>query len=302
MLKFNKMQKWTITAFLIVPLLSSFISTYHIVGFFNLGNYNWMSIVLAIAFELGAIASALSITILDKISKFAVWSIFFILVLFQIIGNVYYTFDYVTLAEQNYPEYLNVAKSFLEYFHEFETPADMKMFLAILIGAPIPLLSLGFLKTLVDYVTNVKKENVEEIEASDDIEVEEDLQETEASELIDELELTDEDVKTFLNGIENPPEPNEELKDAVEDYKEEVKEEKSESSVLKEEPKKEKKTFKIVNSSGAVEDIDSTPPLKIGENKISYEDAVKQNEKMKKLLDNLYPSAKGRKFNDSELK
>jgi ABC-type multidrug transport system fused ATPase/permease subunit len=330
--KYNKMQIWTIIAFLIVPLLSSFISTYHIVGFFDLGNYTWMAVVLAIAFELGSIASALSITILDKISKFAVWTMFFTLIAFQIIGNVYYTFDYITLAEKNYPEYLENAKVFLTYFYEFETFDDLKMFLSLLIGVPIPLISLAFLKTLVDYVSNVKKEisekedsnsNFEELideidlpeeysgedeeedetpeedfsDIEEDVEDDTEIEEDEV-ELIDPLEdlkpqetepLSEADFKTFLDKIEIPEPPKEELKKAVE-------------KVKKEKPKKEKKTLKIVNSSGAVEEVNSKPPVKLGENKMSVEEYQRQNKQMKEMLQKLYPSAKGKKFDDSELK
>lgn len=326
--KYNKMQIWTIIAFLVVPLLSSFISTYHIVGFFDLGNYTWMAVVLAIAFELGSIASALSITILDKISKFAVWTMFFTLIAFQIIGNVYYTFDYITLAEKNYPEYLENAKVFLTYFYEFETFDDLKMFLSLLIGVPIPLISLAFLKTLVDYVSNVKKENAEDVSTNVDlgelvkkfkekIEIPEDLEEDEddlegmedydEEEVEDDSEIEEEelkvedlkpqeteplsesDFKTFLDKIEIPEPPKEELKKAAE-------------KVKKEEPKEEKKTLKIVNSSGAVEEVNSKPPVKLGENKMSVEEYQRQNKQMKEMLQKLYPSAKGKKFDDSELK
>jgi len=160
MKKYTKIQILNIIAFLIVPIISSFISTYHIVNFFQIGNSFLLSMFLSISFELGALASAISITILDKISKLVTWAIFLILIVFQIIGNVYYTFDYIVKQEMLNPKYLDVPQRFITYFWEFETTDEVRMFLSILIGIPIPLISLAFLKTLVDYISNPDKEEV----------------------------------------------------------------------------------------------------------------------------------------------
>jgi hypothetical protein len=160
MKKYTKIQILNIIAFLIVPIISSFISTYHIVNFFQIGNSFLLSMFLSISFELGALASAISITILDKISKLVTWAIFLILIVFQIIGNVYYTFDYIVKQEMLNPKYLDVPQRFITYFWEFETTDEVRMFLSILIGIPIPLISLAFLKTLVDYISNPDEEKV----------------------------------------------------------------------------------------------------------------------------------------------
>ena len=164
MKKYTKIQIINIIAFLIVPIISSFISTYHIVNFFQIGNSFALSMFLSISFELGALASAISITILDKISKFVTWAIFLILIVFQIIGNVYYTFEYIVRQEVINSKYLDVPARFISYFWEFETTDEIRMFLSILIGIPIPLISLAFLKTLVDYISNHSVEEVKEVE------------------------------------------------------------------------------------------------------------------------------------------
>ena len=155
----TRVQKWTVIAFLIVPLLSSAISTIHIVDFFGLGNYHWMAYVLAAAFEIGSIASAIAITALDKISKWAVWSIFIVLVFFQLIGNIYFSFDYITTMVMSNPEYLDTAKAFIGYFYSFENYDDLRVVLSCLIGLPIPLISLAFLKSVVDYINTIMEES-----------------------------------------------------------------------------------------------------------------------------------------------
>ena len=97
-LKPNDLRKIVIGSFLSVPVLSSLISTIHIITFFGLGNMSWMAIILALAFEIGSIASLMTLTVLDKVNRFAVWFIFFVLVVMQMLGNVYYTYDFIILS------------------------------------------------------------------------------------------------------------------------------------------------------------------------------------------------------------
>ena len=82
----NDLRKIVTICFLAVPVLSSLISTIHIITFFGLGNMSWMAIVLALAFEIGSIASLMTLTVLDKINKMVVWFIFFVLVIMQMLG------------------------------------------------------------------------------------------------------------------------------------------------------------------------------------------------------------------------
>jgi hypothetical protein len=211
MKKYTKIQIINIIAFLIVPIISSFISTYHIVNFFQIGNSFALSMFLSISFELGALASAISITILDKISKFVTWAIFLILIVFQIIGNVYYTFEYIVRQEVLDPKYLDVPARFIAYFLDFETTDEIRMFLSILIGIPIPLISLAFLKTLVDYISNHNDEEVKSVEVSEEVK-------EETSPEILEVDETIEDVYNLEENSEE--EPQEEV---LEYNKEEVK-------------------------------------------------------------------------------
>lgn len=148
-------------AFLIVPLLSSAISTLHILHFMQLGNYWWMSLTLATAFEIGSISSLLTLTILDKLNKFLVWFIFWTLAFMQIIGNIYFSFDYLNANLSANPHFLD---SFVELFwFIFDGDIRLAKFTAsIIIGLPIPLISLSFLKSLVDYVKLPTEEEMEE--------------------------------------------------------------------------------------------------------------------------------------------
>lgn len=160
-----------IGTFITVPIFSSAISTVHLIELFSLGNTNWISILLALTFEIGSIASFLVLTILDKIKKSMVWFIFSVLSFMQIIGNIYYSFDYINNHLKLNPQYLD---SFTELFSLFlgNDISTIKVFLACLIAVPIPLISLSFLKSLIDYVKDDEKiepeQGINELETKND--------------------------------------------------------------------------------------------------------------------------------------
>ena len=154
MIKNNQLyKKLIIGAFLVVPILSSFISTVHVVTLFSLGNVLWMSIFLAVVFELGQLSSLLALAVLDKINKSLVWGIFILLALMQIIGNVYYTFDFVGLRLAEDPMWLSSALELANRFSFNEVSVDdAKFYVSLIIGVPIPLIAIAFLKSMVDYL------------------------------------------------------------------------------------------------------------------------------------------------------
>ena len=139
----NKALKYfVIGTFVSLYLVVSIISTIHVVQFFDLTNPKWLSVSLAIAFELGAAASLASIIALDKMNKFLVWSLFVILTAMQAMGNTYYA-------------YINIEdfKMWSELFGLIEEDIIFqKRILSIISGAILPLVALGFIKSLVDYI------------------------------------------------------------------------------------------------------------------------------------------------------
>lgn len=140
-------------------LLVSIISTIHVIDFFELSNPRWMAITLAIGFEIGAAASLASLIVMDKMNKTLVWSLFIAITAMQINGNLYYAFinmqDY-----QNWSELFNLL--------EWESIAQKRL-LAAVSGAILPLVALGFIKSLVDYIkpeddsTSLKDEELDKI-------------------------------------------------------------------------------------------------------------------------------------------
>ena len=162
-MKKNKIIKWSIVlVFISLYIITSIVSTIHVIDFFRLSNPNWLAISMAIAFEIGAAASLASIIVMDKMNKFIVWSLFFTLTAMQAIGNTYFAYTHLS--------------DFSEWSDLFglseEEPIFQKRVLSIISGAILPLVSLGFIKALVDYIrptaNEAKIETQEEIENQDE--------------------------------------------------------------------------------------------------------------------------------------
>lgn len=162
-----------VTTFVSLYFLVSIISTIHVIDFFELSNNRWMSITLAVAFELGAAASLASLIALDKMNKWIVWMLFFLITAMQIQGNMYYAF--VRLADfQGWVELYNLL--------EWDILAQKRLLSAIS-GAILPIVALGFIKALVDYIKPQGDGEVERVEEIDyDKEIEEIMQQHESIE------------------------------------------------------------------------------------------------------------------------
>lgn len=151
----NKFVNYFIIGIIILLyLITSLISTLHVIDFFGLSNPNWLAILLAAAFEVGAAASLASILMLKKVNKLMIWLLFIVLTIIQINGNVYYA--YVNAHDfQGWIELFGLADAEL---------IQQKRILSIVSGAILPIIALGFIKSLVDYIkpetqtdTNVMK-------------------------------------------------------------------------------------------------------------------------------------------------
>ena len=106
-----------------------------------------MSWSLAIGFEMGAAASLAAIIILEKTNRTMVWFLFLLLTAFQMMANSYHAF--VNL--ENYMGWIEL------FGLEDEEPLFQKRLLAIVSGAVLPVVALGFIKSLTDYVKSDPK-------------------------------------------------------------------------------------------------------------------------------------------------
>lgn len=167
-----------IGTFVTLYLLVSVISTIHVIDFFKLSNPLWLAVSLALAFEVGAAASLASIITLEKMNKGIVWGLFIILTLMQAMGNTYYAYTHL----DNY-------QGWIELFGLVdEDMIYQKRVLSIVSGAILPIVALGFIKSLVDYI----KPSGELIDTNKEEHI--DVRIEEIEEKIEELEEEAEDV------------------------------------------------------------------------------------------------------------
>lgn len=141
-----------IGTFVTLYLMVSVISTIHVIDFFKLSNPTWLAISLAVAFEVGAAASLASLIALKKMNKGLVWMLFFLLTAMQAMGNTYYA--YVNLENfQAWSELFGLIEEEIIF---------QKRVLSIVSGAILPIVALGFIKSLVDYIKPEEDEKITE--------------------------------------------------------------------------------------------------------------------------------------------
>lgn len=141
-MKDKLVHRFIIGTFVSLYLLVSIISTIHVIEFFKLSNPYWLAVSLAIGFELGAAASLASLIILDKMNKTLVWMLFGTITLMQMQGNMYYAFVHMENF-QGWSELFGLIEEDIVY---------QKRVLSAVSGAILPLVALGFIKSLVDYI------------------------------------------------------------------------------------------------------------------------------------------------------
>ena len=182
-----------IATFVSLYLLVSIISTIHVIEFFRLSNPEWLAISLAIGFELGAAASLASLVILDRMNKTLVWMLFGTITLMQMQGNMYYAFVHMENF-QGWSELFGLIEEDVVY---------QKRVLSAVSGAILPLVALGFIKSLVDYI---KPESQAETVVEEVAKAEEKLVETkEEIYTQDDLEEMKEWDATLMDGLEEEP-------------------------------------------------------------------------------------------------
>ena len=165
-MKFN-IKKINLVAFSLPPILTSIISTVHIITWWGLSNPLIWAIFLAFVIEIGALSSLAALTTLDSKNKTTIMIIFGLITLMQIIGNVYFSYEYIATQLISNPEFLtnwiNLTEPIFSLFMSVSV-ASMHRVLAYVAGMLLPLISLSFLHILVNYVQKTKNIEIKTIE------------------------------------------------------------------------------------------------------------------------------------------
>ena len=145
--------------FAILYISVALVSTFHAVSFFGLANNSWVSVMLAITFEIGQAAVLFSIlTGASGKNKIIPWILMCVLTLVQILGNVFSSYEYlITNSADN-----------LRFFKEpifvwTDLPDDQcNVILTYIIGAILPIVALLMTSMVTNYL-NKDEELTKEI-------------------------------------------------------------------------------------------------------------------------------------------
>lgn len=194
-------KKIYIGLFATLYLIVAFSSFWHACAFFGLANNEWMSIILAFAFEVGQAAVLFSLLTSQKDrSRIMPWVLMTMFTLVQIIGNVFSSYKYlITNSVEN-----------LRYFKEpifiwTDLPDnEATVIITYVVGAILPVAALLLTSMITNYLSdNEEEQNIKE-------------------QIIDNKEVKEEvikDVKEELNE-ENKEELNEGLNEGLKEENE----------------------------------------------------------------------------------
>jgi hypothetical protein len=193
----SMMKKIYIGLFAVLYLAVAAVSTIHAIDFFGLANNSWMSVILAISFELGQAAVLFSLLTSGKErGKIMPWVLMSIFTLVQVLGNVYSSYKYILLHS---PENLKFFKE--PIFIWTQLPDDQAtVIVTYIVGAILPVCAL----LLTSMVTNQLESNepnneVKEIQ-NDQYNKEEKLEETTQQPIIENEEIKPE-IETVIEEI-----------------------------------------------------------------------------------------------------
>lgn len=160
------------SVFLSVPFVFSIISMVHVFAFLKLGNSDWVSVVIASTYELANLSILLAVVVMVNLRQTVIWICFFVLLAIQLLGNVYYSFEFAYTALEANAEWLNHYVKFFDLIDDSVSLDGKILILACILGIPIPSVSLMLTKAGADYwrskAGSIVEENRENGEASEE--------------------------------------------------------------------------------------------------------------------------------------
>lgn len=181
---------------IVATVIITLVSTFHVISLFALSNNLLISIITAIAFETVAIGSLFAI-FYSKNKTNSLWVIFITVAFFQILGNSYYAFEFMSNQLISNPNFLNNWITFIgqpiidlisTFFGEINDVMGFhKRLLSLLTGGMLPVLYLA--STHIIFKELYKDDKVEEIATPIEEEVNNVIEEKdELDKVIEEIE------------------------------------------------------------------------------------------------------------------
>ena len=145
-------------AFLIPIITVAIVSISHVTSWYGLTNNSTWSIYLSFGVEIAALASLAAISV--NMGK-NVYIPFGIVTMIQLIGNIFYSYQYIYESSKQFKDWVELSNIFFQYIIDENDIVGHKRLLAVFSGGLLPIISLTFLHMLVK-LRNQTKSEVEE--------------------------------------------------------------------------------------------------------------------------------------------
>jgi hypothetical protein len=132
-------------SFLLPILLVVIMSISHVISWYDLGNPMSWAIYLSVAIEIFALASVSASSI--KMKRGSIWFLFGLVTVIQIIGNIFYEFNYINPTGENFIAWMELINPM---FEDWEV-IDHRRFLATIQGGTLPIMSLTALHFYIKF-------------------------------------------------------------------------------------------------------------------------------------------------------
>lgn len=142
-------------AFLVPIITVAIVSISHVTSWYGLTNNSTWSIYLSFGVEIAALAALAAISV--NMGK-NVYIPFGIVTMIQLIGNIFYSYQYIDEASEEFKDWVELSNIFFQYIIDENDIVGHKRLLAVFSGGLLPIISLTFLHMLVKLRDQTKTE------------------------------------------------------------------------------------------------------------------------------------------------
>jgi hypothetical protein len=142
-------------AFLVPIITVAIVSISHVTSWYGLTNNSTWSIYLSFGVEIAALAALAAISV--NMGK-NVYIPFGIVTMIQLIGNIFYSYQYIDEASEEFKDWVELSNIFFQYIIDENDIVGHKRLLAVFSGGLLPIISLTFLHMLVKLRDQTKPE------------------------------------------------------------------------------------------------------------------------------------------------
>ena len=142
----RNLEKIVYFAFLVPIITVAIVSISHVTSWYGLTNNSTWSIYLSFGVEIAALSALAAISVHMGRN---VYLPFGIVTLIQLVGNVFYSYQYIDENSEQFKDWVELSNVFFQYFLEEGDIIGHKRVLALFSGGLLPIISLSFLHMLV---------------------------------------------------------------------------------------------------------------------------------------------------------